>query len=646
MPLLSSASELEELRQKIIAKRDSNKLCIALCSGTGCRASGAEKVNAALEEEIEKQGVKNKIDIRKTGCHGFCECGPIIVIYPEEICYVNVKPDDVVEIISATKGGRVVERLLYVDPVTGEKIIHESKIPFYKNQTRVLLANNEHIDPENIEDYIALGGYAALCKVLFEMTPEQVVDEIQRSGLRGRGGAGFPTGRKWAMARQTPGEPKYVIANCDEGDPGAYMDRSLAEGNPHSILEGFIIGAYALGARYGYIYCRHEYPLALQWLRVALKGLREYGLMGEDILGSGFNFDITINEGAGAFVCGEETALIASIEGRRGMPQPRPPYPATSGLWGKPTNINNVKTWASVPFIISKGADWYNSIGTEKSKGTMIFSLVGKVNNTGLVEVPMGISLRDLIYKIGGGIRGGKSFKAVQTGGPSGGCLPASALEIPIDYESLAAAGSIMGSGGMIVMDEDTCMVDIAKYFLSFTQAESCGKCAPCRIGTRQMLNILERISKGEGEPGDIEKLEKLAATVKDCSLCALGGTAPNPVLSTIRYFRDEYEAHIKEKRCPALVCKSLISYYILPEKCQGCGICLRNCPVGAISGGKRMVHVIDQDKCTKCGTCLDVCPSRFNAVVKVSGENIEVPEKPIPVSVSKERKVRGNGNR
>lgn len=632
MPRLSSPSELEELRLKIIAKRDPNRLCITLCSGTGCRASGSEQVNAALEEEIKRQGVEGKIDIRRTGCHGFCERGPIIVIYPQEICYVNLQASDVPEIVSATKENRIVDRLLYVDPVTGEKIVRESAIPFYKHQTRVLLANNEHIDPTSIEDYIALGGYTALCKVLFEMTPEQVIDEVQRAGLRGRGGAGFPTGRKWAIARQARGEPKYVIANCDEGDPGAYMDRSLTEGNPHSVLEGLIIGAYAIGARHGYIYCRREYPLALQWLRVALQDLGEYGLLGENILGSEFSFDITINEGAGAFVCGEETALMASIEGKRGMPRSRPPYPATSGVWGKPTNINNVKTWASVPFIINRGADWYSSIGTEGSKGTMIFSLVGKVNNTGLVEVPMGITLRDLVYKIGGGIPGGKRFKAVQTGGPSGGCIPASALDLPVDYESLTAAGSIMGSGGMIVMDEDTCMVDIAKYFLSFTQEESCGKCAPCRVGTRQMLDILERISRGEGEEGDIDKLQRLAATVKDGSLCALGGTAPNPVLTSIRYFRNEYEAHIKEKRCPAVVCTELISYYIQPDKCEGCLICLRNCPVEAIKGGKRMVHVIDQEKCIKCGTCLDVCPPRFSAVAKVSGEHPAVPEEPIPI--------------
>ena len=632
MPRLSSPSELEELRLKIIAKRDPNKLCITLCSGTGCRASGSEQVNASLEEEIKRQGVEGKIDIRRTGCHGFCERGPIIVIYPQEICYVNLQASDVPEIVSATKENQIVERVLYVDPVTGEKIVRESDIPFYKHQTRVLLANNEHIDPASIEDYIALAGYTALCKVLFEMTPEQVIDEVQRAGLRGRGGAGFPAGRKWAIARQARGEPKYVIANCDEGDPGAYMDRSLTEGNPHSVLEGLIIGAYAIGARHGYIYCRREYPLALQWLRVALQDLGEYGLLGENILGSEFSFDITINEGAGAFVCGEETALMASIEGKRGMPWSRPPYPATSGVWGKPTNINNVKSWASVPFIINRGADWYSSIGTEGSKGTMIFSLVGKVNNTGLVEVPMGITLRDLVHKIGGGIRGGKRFKAVQTGGPSGGCIPASALDLTVDYESLTAAGSIMGSGGMIVMDEDTCMVDIAKYFLSFAQEESCGKCVPCRGGTRQMLDILERISRGEGEEGDIDKLQRLAETVRDGSLCALGGTAPNPVLTSIRYFRNEYEAHIKEKRCPALVCKELIAYYIQPDKCEGCLICLRNCPVEAIKGGKRMVHVIDQEKCIKCGTCLDVCPPRFSAVAKVSGEHPAVPEEPIPI--------------
>jgi NADH:ubiquinone oxidoreductase subunit F (NADH-binding)/NAD-dependent dihydropyrimidine dehydrogenase PreA subunit len=463
-----------------------------------------------------------------------------------------------------------------------------------------------------------------------------VIEEIRCSGLRGRGGAGFPTAQKWEFCRQAPGKEKYLICNADEGDPGAFMDRSLLEGDPHSVLEGMLIGAYAIGAAQGYIYCRAEYPLAIRRLSTALKEMEEHGLLGNNILNSGFNFQIEINEGAGAFVCGEETGLMMSLEGKRGMPRPRPPFPAISGLWGKPTNINNVKTFAYVPVIINQGAGWFASIGTKTSKGTAVFALTGKTKNSGLIEVPMGISLREIIYGIGGGTPSGKRFKAVQTGGPSGGCLPANLLDLPIDYESLAQAGSMMGSGGMVVADEDTCMVDLARYFLSFTQAESCGKCVPCRVGTRQMLNILERITQGKGEPGDIERLEKLAQLVKNTALCGLGQTAPNPVLTTIRYFRDEYEAHINEKRCPALACPALISYYILPSKCEGCGICLRSCPVNAISGGKRMVHVIDQDKCIKCGTCLDVCPDRFNAVVKVSGEKIDVPSEPTPVTIPK----------
>jgi NADH:ubiquinone oxidoreductase subunit F (NADH-binding)/NAD-dependent dihydropyrimidine dehydrogenase PreA subunit len=497
---------------------------------------------------------------------------------------------------------------------------------------RIALRNCGFIDPENINHYIARGGYSGLIKAL-GMKPEAVIEEVKKSGLRGRGGAGFPTGVKWGLCRKSPGTIKYVICNADEGDPGAFMNRSLLEGDPHAVLEGILIGAYAIGTGEGYIYIRAEYPLAIDRLKLALSQMADYGLVGDNILGSNFSFQLKIKQGAGAFVCGEETALMASIEGKRGMPRSRPPFPAQAGLWGKPTNINNVETWGSVSAILQKGADWYASYGSERSKGTKTFSLVGKIVRTGLIEVPMGIPLQEIIYGIGGGIPGGKRFKAVQTGGPSGGCLPASLLNLPVDYESLTQAGSIMGSGGMVVMDEDTCMVDIARYFLSFTQSESCGKCVPCRLGTKQMLDILQDITSGKGKLEDIDLLLKLGEQVKAGSLCGLGQTAPNPVLTTIRYFRDEYEAHVNEKRCPALVCTELISYYILPDKCQGCLICLRNCPVEAISGGKRMVHVIDQSECIKCGNCLDLCPTRFDAVVKVSGEKVAVPSEPIPVT-------------
>ena len=574
------------------------------------------------------------MDFRRTGCHGFCEKGPIVVIYPEEICYLQVTAEDIPEITSQTlKEKKVVDRLLYVDPTTGEKATLESDIPFYKNQERLVLGFNTRIDPKSIEDYLAIGGYQALAKALFEMTPEQVIGEVKAANLRGRGGAGFPAGIKWEAARKTPGELKYVIVNCDEGDPGAYMDRSLMEGNPHSVLEGLMIGAYAIGSREGYVYIRQEYPLAVENLTIALKQAEEYGLLGNNILGSGFDFNVKVHRGAGAFVCGEETSLLRSLEGKPGEPRARPPYPAVKGLWGKPTNINNVETWANVPLIINKGSAAFTSIGTEGSKGTKIFSLVGKVNNTGLVEVPMGVTLRDIIYKVGGGIPGGKRFKAVQTGGPSGGCIPEQYLDIKVDFDELKKVGAIMGSGGMIVMDEDTCMVDVARYFLNFLTGESCGKCSPCREGIRQMLKILTKISEGKGREGDIELLEELGQTTRDASLCALGGTAPNPVLNTIRYFRDEYEAHIKEKRCPAYVCKDLISYYIDPDKCQACLSCLRKCPSEAIAGGKNRIHVIDQDKCIKCGTCLEVCPSRFRAVKKISGE-------PVPPPIPEEARI------
>ncbi|MBA7611666.1 Ion-translocating oxidoreductase complex subunit B [subsurface metagenome] len=625
MPKINSP--LEELRKGILSKRDPNKPCITICAGTGCLALGSDRVISAFEEEIENRALETKVDIRKTGCPGFCEKGPIVVIYPEEICYIEVTPEDAPEIVSQTVvEKKVIDRLLYTDPNTGEKAAHEYEIPFYKNQMQLLIGNNTKIDPKSIDDYLALGGYSALSKSLFEMTPEQVLEEVKKSNLRGRGGGGFPAGRKWEFTRNAPDEIKYVIVNADEGDPGAFMDRALLEGNPHSVLEGLIIGAYAIGSQKGYIYVRQEYPLAVENVGIAIKQAEEYGFLGRNILGSGFDFNIKVHQGAGAFVCGEETALLMSLEGKAGEPRARPPYPAAKGLWDKPTNINNVETWANVPLIINKGAGFFTSIGTEGSKGTKIFSLVGKGNNTGLVEVPMGITLRDIIYKVGGGIRGGKRFKAVQTGGPSGGCIPEEQLDMKVDFDELTKAGSIMGSGGMIVMDEDTCMVDVARYFLNFLADESCGKCVPCREGIRQMLKILTNISEGKGREGDIELLEELSKVTRDASLCALGGTAPNPVLSTIRYFRGEYEAHIKEKRCPAYVCKELISYYIDPDKCEACMICLRQCPAEAIIGGKNQTHVIDQEKCTKCGTCFEVCPSRFDAVRKLSGEPVPSP--------------------
>jgi NADH:ubiquinone oxidoreductase subunit F (NADH-binding)/(2Fe-2S) ferredoxin/ferredoxin len=613
-----------------------NQHTIFICQGTGCVSGKSVEITEALEKAVAELGLEGiKVDF--TGCHGFCEQGPVAFVEPEDIFYTHVSVADVPEIAeSHLRDGKPVERLFYRDPVTGEAVPHFKDIKFYSKQQRIILRNCGRINPERIEDYIAVGGYQSLPKVLNEMTPEQVIDEIKRSGLRGRGGAGFPTGTKWEFCHNASGDQKYMICNADEGDPGAFMDRSTMEGDPHTVLEGMTIAAYAIGASEGYIYIRAEYPLAVKRVRIAIKQAEEKGFLGENILGSGFSFHIHVKEGAGAFVCGEETALLASIEGKRGMPRSRPPYPANSGLWGKPTTINNVKSLATVPVIIARGADWYSQTGTEKSKGTCVFALTGKIANSGLIEVPMGIPLREIIYEIGGGIPGNKKFKAVQTGGPSGGCLPEAYLDKSVDYESLAEAGSMMGSGGMVVMDEETCMIDVARYFLSFTQAESCGKCVPCRVGTKQMLDILERICQGEGRPEDIDLLRELGEQIKAGALCGLGNTAPNPVLTTLRYFRDEYEAHINEKRCPALSCVNLISFYILPDKCQGCGICLRECPAEAIIGGKRMVHVIDQEKCIKCGTCLDVCPSRFSAVVKVSGEEIEVPSEPVPVVAEK----------
>jgi len=618
------------------AKPSNNSKIILVCQGTGCVSGKSLELTAALEKAVADLKIPGvKIDF--TGCHGFCEQGPVAIVEPEGIFYTHVNVEDAQEIIeSHIRDGKPVERLFYKDPATGEAVPKYQDIKFYSKQQRIILRNCGHINPERIDDYINAGGYQALPRVIKEMTPEQVIDEIKRSGLRGRGGAGFSTGTKWEFCRNAPGDQKYMICNADEGDPGAFMDRSTMEGDPHTVIEGLIIAAYAQGASEGYVYIRAEYPLAVKRVRLALEQAEERNFLGDNILGSDFNFHIHVKEGAGAFVCGEETALMASIEGKRGMPRSRPPFPATSGLWGKPTTINNVKSLATVPEIITRGADWFAATGTEKSNGTCVFALTGKIANSGLIEVPMGIPLREIIYEIGGGIPGGKQFKAVQTGGPSGGCLPASYLDESVDYESLAAAGSMMGSGGMVVLDEETCIVDIARYFLSFTQAESCGKCVPCRIGTKQMLDILERICRGEGEPGDLELLEVLGKQIKAGSLCQLGQTAPNPVLTTLRYFRDEYEAHINEKRCPALSCTNLISFYILPDKCQGCGICRRSCPADCIAGDKRMIHIIDQDKCIKCGTCLEVCPERFGAVTKVSAETIDVPTELVPVTAEK----------
>ncbi len=626
MSRIDSPEALEKFRQEILSKNDADTPCISICAGAGCIASGADEVISAFKAEIKEQGLESGVNIKETGCPGFCQQGPVVVIYPEEVCYLQVKPEDVSEVVSQTiKEKKIVDRLVFVDPVTEEKTPLESDIPFYKNQARNLLGSNIKIDPKSIEDYLALDGYSALSKVLKQMSPEAVIDEVKKSNLRGRGGGGFPAGRKWEGTSKAPDAVKYVIVNADEGDPGAFMDRALLEGNPHSILEGLIIGAYAIGAHEGFIYVRQEYPLAVENIILAIKHAEEAGFLGKDILGSGFDFTVQVHQGAGAFVCGESTALMTAIEGRVGEPRPKYVRSNIKGLWEKPSVLNNVETWANVPLIINKGADWFTQFGTEGSSGTKIFALVGKINNTGLVEVPMGITLRDIIYKIGGGIPDGKKFKAVQTGGPSGGCIPENLLDLGVDFDELSKAGSMMGSGGMIVMDEDTCMVDVARYFIEFLTDESCGKCTPCREGTRQMLKILTNITEGKGKPGDIELLEEISETAVEAALCALGKSAPNSFLSTLRYFRDEYEAHINDKRCPALSCKALINFYIDPAKCQGCGSCLRKCPADAIIGGKKLIHIVDQDKCTKCGTCFDVCPDKFSAVTKLSG--VPVPE-------------------
>ena len=588
---------------------------VLICGGTGCTSSGSHKLMEHFEKAIKEKGLENEVKVVRTGCFGLCEMGPVVVVYPEGAFYARVKEENVEEIVSEhLMKGRVVTSLLYHDKTSAHHAVTSlENVDFYKKQMRVALRNCGAIDPENIDEYIAVDGYRGLTKALTQMTPEEVIAEVLKSGLRGRGGAGFPTGRKWEFTAKAQGDQKYVCCNADEGDPGAFMDRSILEGDPHAVIEAMEIAGYAVGANQGYIYVRAEYPIAVQRLEIAINQAREYGLLGKNILDTGFDFDLDIRLGAGAFVCGEETALMTSIEGKRGEPRPRPPFPAVKGLFQKPTLLNNVETYANIAQIIDKGADWFASIGTERSKGTKVFALGGKITNTGLVEVPMGTTLREIIYDIGGGCPGGKQFKAVQTGGPSGGCLPAALLDTKIDYDNLIAAGSMMGSGGMIVMDEDNCMVDIARFFLDFTVDESCGKCTPCRIGTRRMLEILQRITNGQGQDGDIERLETLAYNIKNTALCGLGQTAPNPVISTLRYFRHEYEAHIYEKRCPAGHCQALLHYEIDPEKCKGCTACTRVCPAGAISGTPRHAHSIDVSKCLKCGACMEKC--KFYAI-------------------------------
>ena len=598
----------EKLKKKLEEEKDLNRKSICVCGGSACIATGSLGLIDLFEEELKNHGMEDEVDILVTGCHGFCEKGPLVVIRPEGIFYPLVKKINVPDIVSESViKGKPIEALLYTDPATDEKIIYEHDVPFYKKQKRLVLGNNGLIDPTVITDYIRVGGYSAFASVVDSMTSDKVIEVVIDSGLKGRGGGGFPTGVKWKLCKNSKGKTKNIVCNADEGDPGAYMDRSILEGNPHSVIEGMLIGGFAITATTGYIYVRTEYPLAIQRLKQAIKQARDLGLIGKNILGTEFSFDIEIREGSGAFVCGEETSLMHSIEGLSPEPSQRPPFPTESGLWGNPTNINNVETWAVVPLIVNKGSKYFSSIGTENSKGTKIFSLVGKINNSGLVEVPMGITLKEIIYGIGGGIPDGKAFKAVQTGGPSGGCIPAALMDIPVDYQKLAEVGSIMGSGGMVVMDEDTCVVDIAKYFLSFTNDESCGKCTSCRVGTRRMLDILDRLTVGEGRDGDLDDLEELAEMVGRTSACALGQTAPNPVLTTLEYFRDEYEAHL-EGRCPAGKCIPLIKYVVV-DGCIGCTRCAQTCPVGAIEMRPYEDHEIDVDKCIRCGTCMRVCP-------------------------------------
>ena len=617
MPKLTLPDELAVYRDGLLDHRDLDKLCATICGGTGCRANHGLEVAAAFDKLLTEKGLAQKVDIRITGCHGFCAQGPLVVLLPKGILYVSVRVDDIDQIIKTSiEGDGVVERLTYKLPGTKQRISRESEIPFYANQERIVLAHNGQVAPTNIDDYIAVGGYSSLAKALTEMEPEQIIDCVEKSGLRGRGGGGFPTGRKWRACRQAHGYPKYVLCNGDEGDPGAFMDRSIMEGNPHSVLEGMTIGAYAIGAEQGYIYVRLEYPLAVENLRIAIKQAEEYGLLGKNILGSDFSFDVQISRGAGAFVCGESTALMASIEGYTGEPRAKHIHTSEKGLFGKPTNLNNVETWVNVPVIIDKGSKWFASIGSESSKGTKVFSLVGKVKNTGLVEVPTGMTLRQVIYDIGGGVADDRSFKAVQTGGPSGGCLPESKLDLPVDFDELTKAGSMMGSGGMIVMDDRTCVVEVTRYFTDFLTKESCGKCTACREGVREMLVVLERTTSGKGKLEDIELLEELCLYVKNNSICGLGKSAPNPTLSTLRYFKDEYMAHVLDHKCPAGVCKELTTFSIDAEKCTACGKCIKACPTKAITGQKKTAHIIDQSKCVKCGACREVCP--FEAVVTV----------------------------
>ncbi len=614
MTEIKTISDLEALRGELRNYRNSFKSSLVLCGGTGCRASRSHVLIEAVKDELAKQGLEKDVLLRATGCHGFCEQGPIVVVEPGNIFYCQVSPEDAQEIISKTvTNGEVIERLLYTDPVSGNTIQTEAEIPFYQAQERMLLAQNREVDPCAIQDYIAIGGYSALAKTLAGIDPETVIEEITASGLRGRGGGGFPTGRKWTECREAPGDEKYVICNADEGDPGAYMDRCLLEGNPHLILEGMMIGAWAIGAQEGHVYVRNEYPLAVENIRVAVEQAREFGLLGENILGSSFSFDVEIARGGGAFVCGESTALMNSLEGKIGEPRPKDIHTAQDGLWHKPSNLNNVETWANVPFIIRNGSDWFASKGSKNSKGTKILALTGRIKNTGLVEVAMGTPLETVVFDIGGGSATGKAIRAVQTGGPSGGCLPVEKFELPMEFDALAEAGSMIGSGGIVVMDEETCMVDVAKYFLSFLQDESCGKCVTCRLGIDRMLEIISDITEGRGRPEQIDLLEDLAETISETSLCALGKTAANPVLSTLRYFREEYDAHINHKKCSAGVCQALISYSIDPEACTGCGVCMRECSFEAISGEKKQSHQIDLELCQKCGICKSEC--KFEAI-------------------------------
>ena len=647
---ISSVSELTKFREQLLKHRDANRTVITVCSGTGCLACGCEAVSAAFKETLQHHNLDKDVELKTTGCHGFCERGPVVVIKPQAIFYQRVKPADAGRIVTQTIiGQQLINRLLYKDPLSQKAVVHEHDIPFYKKQMRLIFGKNGFMDPTSIHDYILLGGYQSVAKALTTMSPEAIIEEVKKSGLRGRGGGGYPTGKKWTSCRKAKGYPKYVICNADEGDPGAFMDRSLLEGNPHSVIEGMIIGAYAIGSNEGFVYVRNEYPLAVKNLMIAIHAARDHGFLGKDILGTGFNFDIDVSRGGGAFVCGESTALMASLEGKTGEPRAKYIHTVDAGLWDKPSNLNNVETWANVPLIIEKGADWYASIGTKGSKGTKVFALTGKVNNTGLVEVPMGITLREILYDIGGGVRGKKKFKAVQTGGPSGGTLivetgerkihdslvahgdirddedVVSLLDLPVDFDELTKAGSMMGSGGMIVMDEDSCMVDVARYFLNFLQEESCGKCLPCREGIRTMLGILTRISEGRGEMEDLELLEDLSQVIIDTSLCQLGGSAPNPVLSTLRYFRQEYIAHIKDKRCPAGVCKALVSHAI-GVQCNGCHACFKACATDAIVGDVKQLHTIIQDKCIQCGACYQIC--KYDAIRRVKrgeGEAVQI---------------------